>query len=79
MESGGSKSAISGVTPDTTKTATALGFPPFECFPRLNYAQRCHTSQGSSRGPQITALADGSQVINGKMSYSTLTRHFRTA
>jgi hypothetical protein len=42
-------------------------------------AMTMHTSQGSSRGDQITALPDGSQAINGKMSYSALTRHFHSA
>jgi hypothetical protein len=38
-----------------------------------------HTSEGSRRGEQITALRNGSQVINGKMSHSALKRHFHTA
>lgn len=42
-------------------------------------AMTMHTSQGSSRGEQITALPDGGQVVNGKLSYSALTRHVHGA
>jgi conjugative relaxase-like TrwC/TraI family protein len=38
-----------------------------------------HTAQGSGRGEQITAFPEGSQAVDGLMSYSALTRHFRSS
>jgi hypothetical protein len=42
-------------------------------------AQTIHTAQGSTRGEQITALPDGSQSIDGLLSYSALTRHIQNS
>jgi hypothetical protein len=51
----------------------------FQVWLSYGDAMTMRTSQGSSRGEQITALPHGSQIINGKMSYSALTRRFHTA